>query len=62
MATLITLVPDDALLFDVAQQAQAKHLHLISNGIRFALSPIIPTGWHAMPVADKSHTLQRTAA
>lgn len=62
MPDIITLVPDDALLFNVAQQACAAHVQLISNGNRFALSPTIPAGWHAVPVADKSHQLKRIAA
>ena len=61
MANVITLVPDDAALWDIAQQACAEHLHLISNGSRFALSPIVPAGWHAVPVADKSCTLRSAA-
>lgn len=61
MPEIITLVPDDALLFDVAQQACAAHLHLISNGKRYALASIIPAGWHAVPVADKSHQLRSAA-
>lgn len=61
MSHLITLVPDDAELFAVAQTAAAQHLHLISNGTRFALSPVIPAGWHAMPVADKSGEIRRAA-
>ena len=50
--------PRDAELFDIAQQDAAQHLHLISNGNRFALSPSIPTGWHAVPVADNQHSLK----
>jgi len=61
MTNVITLVPDDATLWDIAQQACTEHLHLISNGSRFALSPIVPAGWHAVPVADKSHTLRSAA-
>lgn len=61
MNNVITLVPDDALLFDIAQQAAAQHLHLISNGNRFALSPIVPAGWHCVPVADKSNALRSAA-
>lgn len=61
MSNLTILVPDDALLFDVAQQACAEHLHLISNGKRFALSPVVPAGWHAVPVADKSGQLRSAA-
>lgn len=64
MTNVITLVPDDALLFDIAQQAAAQHLTLISNGSRFALSSTIPAGWHCVPVADKSNALNtlRSAA
>jgi len=61
MTNVTTLIPDDALLFDVAQQACTAHLHLISNGERFALSPTIPAGWHAVPVADKSNQIRRAA-
>ena len=61
MTNVITLVPYDALLFDIAQQAADQHLNLISNGNRFALSPSIPTGWHAVPVADKTNALRSAA-
>ncbi len=61
MTNIITLVPDDAELYAIAKQACAEHLHLISNGNRFALSPIVPAGWHAVPVADKSNTLRSAA-
>ena len=61
MNNVITLVPDDALLFDIAQQAAAQHLHLISNGSRFALSPTVPAGWHTVPVADKTNRLRSAA-
>jgi hypothetical protein len=42
MKNVITLVPDDAELYAIAKQACAEHLHLISNGNRFALSPVVP--------------------
>lgn len=61
MTNVTTLIPDDALLFDIAQQACAQHLHLISNGERFALSSTIPAGWHAVPVADKSNQIRSAA-
>ena len=38
MNNVITLVPDDATLWDISRQACAAHLHLISNGERFALA------------------------
>lgn len=61
MSNVITLVPDDAELYAIAQTAAADGRHLISNGDRFALSPVIPAGWHAMPVGDKSGQLRRAA-
>lgn len=61
MNNIITLVPDDALLFDIAQQAAAQHLTLISNGSRFALASIIPAGWHSVPVSDKTNSLSSAA-
>lgn len=61
MTNVITLVPDDALLFDIAQQAAAQHLTLISNGSRFALSSTIPAGWHSVPVSDKTNSLRSAA-
>lgn len=61
MNNVITLVPDDATLFDIAQRACAEHLHLIFNGKRFALSREIPNGWHVVPVADKSNQIRRAA-
>lgn len=44
MATQI-IVPDNALVMDIAIQARASHLYLISNGNRSVLSPIVPAGW-----------------
>lgn len=48
-----TLIPDDALLYDVAQQAIAQHLHLVTNGQRFALTPVVPAGWQKVHVGIK---------
>lgn len=56
MTLVAILIPDDALLFDVARQAQAQRLHLVTNGDRFALTPIVPTGWEHVPVAFKEPT------
>ena len=44
MATVIT-VPDNALVLEIAIQAKARHLFLISNGNRSVLSPVVPSGW-----------------
>lgn len=61
MSNVTYIVPDDAELFAVAQQAIDQGVILISNGERFALARSIPPGWHAMPVADKSGELRRAA-
>ncbi len=61
MKNVTTLVPDDAELYAIAKQACAEHLHLISNGNRFALSPVVPAGWHEVPVGDKSNQLRSAA-
>lgn len=54
MATITTLIPDDALLFEVALEAMDKGVQIISNGLRFALATTIPPGWHAVPVGFKT--------
>lgn len=46
-------VPNYAELLEMAQLAQARHLHLITNGKRSVLCSIIPPGWKAMPVMHK---------
>lgn len=53
-ATITTLVPDDALLFEVAREAIAQGVQIISNGRRFALATTPPPGWHAVPVGFKT--------
>ena len=39
------IVPDSATLAEVARQAAAAHLHIITNGQRTVLSPTVPAGW-----------------
>lgn len=46
-------VPSHAELLEMAQLAQARHLHLITNGKRSVLCSIIPPGWKVMPVMQK---------
>lgn len=56
-AVAAVVVPDDALLIDIAAQANAQHLHVISNGKRCVLSPTIPDGWTPVIVKIKTPTL-----
>lgn len=60
MSPIITyIVPDEATLLDVAEQAEAQHLHIISNGKRTALSTIVPDGWHRLVVKVRTPTTAR---
>lgn len=45
--------PADALLDDCAQAAQARGMHLIGNGRRIVVSPIVPPGWFKIAVKIK---------
>lgn len=49
-------IPDDALLADVAESAAGKHLHILSNGRRTVLSPVVLDGWTEVHVRIKSPT------
>lgn len=37
--------PDDALFDEVIQAAVNANMHVISNGVRVVISPVIPRGW-----------------
>lgn len=39
------IIPDDATVLEIARQASASGLHIISNGQRTVLSPVVPPGW-----------------
>lgn len=45
--------PEEAELLEVASQAAASHLHLITDGRETVLSPIIPPGWYRIGVRVK---------
>jgi len=45
MNDLTITIPDEATVLEIAKQAVAKHLHVITNGQRSVLSPIVPPGW-----------------
>lgn len=47
------IIPNDADVLTAAQQANAAHLHLITDGARTVLSPIVPPGWHKLGVRLK---------
>lgn len=47
------IIPDQATVLEAAQQAAAAHLHLITDGRRSVLSPIVLPGWHKLGVRIK---------
>ncbi len=53
-ASLSVIIPDNATVMEAAQLAVASHLHLITDGTRVVLSPIVMPGWHRMAVKVKS--------
>ena len=59
MSPITYIVPDEATLLDVAEQASTEHLHIISNGKRTALSPVVPDGWHRLVVKIRTPTEAR---
>jgi hypothetical protein len=46
-------IPNESLLLDIAMQASARHLNLITNGKRSVLCSIVPPGWKVMPIMQK---------
>lgn len=47
-------IPSEAEMLQIAQLAQAQHLHFITNGTHSALCSIIPKGWHLHSVSVKN--------
>lgn len=45
--------PEEAELLAVAQQAEASHLHLVTDGQRTFLTPIVLPGWQKLAVRVK---------
>lgn len=50
---MITIIPSDTEIRDAAAMAAAAHLHLITDGARTCLSPVVPPGWTRLSVAVK---------
>jgi len=62
MSKVTILVPAEAELMEIAKQAQASHLHLISNGQRSVLSPVVLPGWRVLIAPDSSKVAQAIKA
>lgn len=60
---LTMIIPSDTEVRKAARLAHAQHLHLITDGSRTALSPVIPAGWTRIAVNVKeTHHVGTTAA
>lgn len=51
------LFADDALLSEVADAAAARGWHVITNGQRMVVSPIVPPGYTKVAVKTKPEAL-----
>lgn len=51
------IIPDTTTVLEAARQARASSLHLITNGERTVLSPIVPPGWFKVAVKAKAGAL-----
>lgn len=51
---LPTIYPEDTLVDDVARAAQAAGMHIISDGKKVVVSPIVPPGFFKLAVKIKT--------
>ena len=58
MSDLTITIPDEATVLEIAKQAVAKHLHVITNGQRSVLSPIVPPGWKIQLSCESRKAIQ----
>ena len=47
---MLTIIPADTEVIEAARLADAAHLHLITDGCRTCLSPVVPQGWTRLGV------------
>lgn len=47
---MLTIIPADTEVIEAARLAAAAHLHLITDGCRTCLSPVVPAGWFRLGV------------
>lgn len=52
-ATLFELPDENLSAADLAEAAKARGMHLIHNGRRVVISPVIPPGWQKLGVFVK---------
>ena len=47
---MVVIIPSDTEVRTAAAMAAAAHLHLITDGQRTCLSPVVPAGWVRLAV------------
>jgi hypothetical protein len=50
---MVVIIPADTDVRTAAALAAAQHLHLITDGARTCLSPVVPPGWTRLSVHCK---------
>jgi len=58
MATVT--IPDEQTVLEASILASAAHLHLVTDGRRTLLSPIVPKGWIKISVSARKSLPQNT--
>ena len=48
-----TIIPSGARVIDIARQASAQNMRIITDGDRTILSHLIPPGWYEITVKIK---------
>jgi hypothetical protein len=51
---MLTIIPADTEVIEAARLAATAHLHLITDGRRTCLSPVIPQGWTRLGVTVRT--------
>ena len=51
---MVTIIPDSTTVIEASTLAHAAHLHLITDGQRTILSPVVLAGWTKLAVARKN--------
>lgn len=60
-ATLFEIPSDDMPQLEVVRAAHARGMHLIHNGRRMVVSPVIPPGWREVVIKVVDRTKRRAA-
>ncbi len=48
-----TIIPNTAEVYEIARQANAQHLIIVTDGVRTLLSPHVPPGWQKISAGVK---------